>query len=537
MSAETTRPTPPPIRSRGQQALSSLIRIYLQVRATRHVIEGPETSLSGDEFSRLLQAVTASLAYEAATPRRFVALALPNSPTSVLLLFARLNAGAVPIPIPPMPDRTLIEHLLRHYPSLTVALPRKAPLAAGDVVVWGEASLRCRAVVDLPDLKVVLCSTQRPYAPTAVTGPRAVPDDLALVVCTSGSTGAPKGVMVSYDNLLFCSASIASYLDLRASDRIAVAAPFSFDYALYQIFLAVMCGGVLQVPRLGPTRDSLFSDIWKLAPTVVPLQPHLMERLLSDAVERPPLDGVRLITSTGGPFPQHCIPTIGRLFPRATIVSMYGLTECKRVAYLPPEEFVRRPASVGVPIPGTAVSLTPVSDETAAAFGVAHPADEHVGELHTHGPHVTLGYWEHPEHPSFYLDDHGRPSLRSGDLFRRDRSGFLYFVGRLDGQIKVKGIRTGRLLIETQVSAWPEIAEAAVACTPSASDAAELGLYIVLRTDFPAPTLAEVRRRLAPHVSAYMLPTFVVPVSELPRTSNGKIDYHRIDGKREVTSA
>jgi acyl-CoA synthetase (AMP-forming)/AMP-acid ligase II len=211
------------------------------------------------------------------------------------------------------------------------------------------------------------------------------------------------------------------------------------------------------------------------------------------------------------------------LFPGARLYSMYGLTECKRCTYLPPEELRRRPGSVGIAIPGTEAYVV---DETGARADAGE-----VGELVIRGPHVMKGYWENAEATDRALKPGPFPwekVLYTGDLFRADADGFLYFVGRKDDIIKTRGEKVSPKEVENVLYALPGVSEAAVVGVPDPI----LGMAIrAIVVGDGRLTAQDVVRHCARHLEDYMVPKEVEFRSELPKSDNGKI------ARREIAAA
>jgi acyl-CoA synthetase (AMP-forming)/AMP-acid ligase II len=227
---------------------------------------------------------------------------------------------------------------------------------------------------------------------------------------------------------------------------------------------------------------------------------------------------MRYMTNTAAALPVEHIRRLRALFARVRLYSMYGLTECKRVSYLPPEELDRRPASVGKAIPNCEVFI--VDEEGRRA------APGQAGELVIRGPNVMQGYWNAPEltartfRPGFYPDDR---LLYTGDLFRMDADGFLYFLGRKDDMIKTKGERVSPREIENALCAMEGIAEAAVIGVPDEVFGEAVEAFVVLKPGIQI-TEKSVRKHCAGQLEPFLVPRRVKILSELPRTPNGKVD-------------
>jgi len=185
-----------------------------------------------------------------------------------------------------------------------------------------------------------------------------IPIDLAALIYTSGSTGNPKGVMLTHQNMVFAAGSIAEYLRLDVSDRIANVLPLAFDYGLYQLLMSVLVGATLIVERSFVYPVPVLRRVIEQEITVFPIVPTIGATLLS--LHRSggwTFPSVRRVTNTAAALPPEFIQRLTTVFPNALIFAMYGLTECKRVSYLEPERVLEKPTSVGKAIPGTEVFL------------------------------------------------------------------------------------------------------------------------------------------------------------------------------------
>ncbi|RKZ09191.1 AMP-dependent synthetase, partial [bacterium] len=215
--------------------------------------------------------------------------------------------------------------------------------------------------------------------------------DLASLIYTSGSTGNPKGVMMTHQNMVAASTSITTYLENREDDIILNVLPLSFDYGLYQVIMAAQFGGTVVLEKSFLYPYAVIKLLKEEKATGLPIVPTISAILLQmKELKNENFDQLRYITNTAAALPVKHIIGLKELFPTATIYSMYGLTECKRVSYLPPEELDRRPTSVGKGMPNEQVYL--VDDE-----GVQITEPGVIGELVVRGANVMKGYWENPE--------------------------------------------------------------------------------------------------------------------------------------------
>jgi acyl-CoA synthetase (AMP-forming)/AMP-acid ligase II len=226
---------------------------------------------------------------------------------------------------------------------------------------------------------------------------------------------------------------------------------------------------------------------------------------------------LRYITNTAAALPPAHIARLQALFPTARLYSMYGVTECKRCTYLPPDELKRRPGSVGIAIPGTEAYVV---DEQGArvAPGV-------VGELVIRGAHVMKGYWNDPQATARALrfgPFEWEKVLHTGDLFRADADGFLYFVARKDDIIKTRGEKVSPKEVENALYALPGIREAAVVGVPDPVLGRALKAVVAIEPQANL-TAQDVIRHCARHLEDFMVPKLVEFRDALPKTESGKI--------------
>jgi acyl-CoA synthetase (AMP-forming)/AMP-acid ligase II len=251
---------------------------------------------------------------------------------------------------------------------------------------------------------------------------------------------------------------------------------------------------------------------------VLPGVPTIFSTILSMApYDDLDLSNIRTVTNTAAALPPAHIRRLMELLPQARIFSMYGLTECTRVSYLDPDRLVEKISSVGKAIPNTEVYL--IDDE-----GTRVPPGG-TGQLVVRGASVMRGYWRKPEETARFLQEGEIPGelvLHSGDQFRTDEEGYLYFVGRADDIFKCKGEKVSPKEIEVVLYELEEVAEAAVVGVPDELDGTAIKAIVV-----PSGTgvLDEnlVRRHCRSRVENFMVPKFIEIRSALPKTESGKI--------------
>ncbi len=454
-----------------------------------------------------------------------VAIFLPNCPEVVIAIFAILKAGAVFSIIHHGTKADKLAYILNDCRAKAlVAQARQAQLLSeiSRRVLSLELVITCGAVEEeegeelppsRPSFEEIL-DTYPDHQP-----PRTGIDvDLAALVYTSGSTGRPKGVMSTHLNVIAASTSITQYLENVPPDIILNVLPLSFDYGLYQVLMAFQTGATLILERGFVYPYAVVNLLEKERVTGFPGVPTIFARLLSiKDLKARDLSALRYITNTGAALPVSHIRQLRETFPHTKIYSMYGLAECKRASYLPPEEIDRRPTSVGKAMPNTEVYIINEKGERV------RPGE--IGELVVRGSHVMQGYWEMPEEtertyrPGPYP---GERVLYTGDLFTLDEEGFLYFKGRRDDLIKSRGEKVYPREVENVLYSMEGVLEAAVIGVPDAILGQAIKAVIVPHNGARLSE-REVIGFCARRLEDFMVPAIVEFRTELPKTTSGKI--------------
>lgn len=362
---------------------------------------------------------------------------------------------------------------------------------------------------------------------------RSIGEDLAAILYTSGSTGSPKGVMLSHRNLIAGTRIVRTYLGIAAEDRILSILPFSFDYGLNQLLTAVEQGACI-VPFTFRFGDEIVSALEKHEITGLAGVPSLwaiLTRAAPSLASKPPRK-LRYITNSGGAVPSDTVGRLRELLPDTSVFLMYGLTEAFRSTYLPSEEIDRRPTSIGKAIPECEIIL--VDDE-----GVPVPPGT-PGILVHRGPTVSLGYWRRPEETARVLrpnplrsaTEGGDVVCYSGDLVVQDEEGFFYFVGREDGMIKSSGYRISPTEVEEVLMATGLFSQLAVIGLPDPVAGQRVhAVAVPLRGDVDIQTAMQ---RCASELPSHMVPRRIELVESLPTSPNGKVDYKALVQERSA---
>ncbi|KVQ59230.1 acyl-CoA ligase (AMP-forming), exosortase A system-associated [Burkholderia territorii] len=356
------------------------------------------------------------------------------------------------------------------------------------------------------------------HASTSAT----VDTDLAAILYTSGSTGLPKGVMLSHRNLLEGAWSVAHYLNHSASDRILAVLPLSFDAGFSQLTSAWAAGATVVLINYLTPQDVIDACANERITAITGVPPLWMQ-LARAAWPEPARRTLRYFANTGGKLPAPVLQQLRALFPQAKPYLMYGLTEAFRSTFLDPSEIDRRPDSIGKAVPNARIMV--VRDDGSPC------GPDETGELVHIGACVTLGYWNDATRtaqryrPSPELKPGGAPRDRavwSGDLVRQDADGFLYFVARNDAQIKSSGYRISPEEIEEVVHDSGLVTEAVAFGIPDDERGEAVILLVVpATTDFDAQAL---HAWCVEHLPRYMVPHRMVVRETVPRNPNGKFD-------------
>ncbi len=342
--------------------------------------------------------------------------------------------------------------------------------------------------------------------------------DLAAIIYTSGSTGEPKGVMLTHRNMLTAATSISTYLRMVEDDVVMNVLPLAFDYGLYQLLLTTRVGARLVLERSFAFPARVLTKLVQEGVTGFPGVPTIFSILAEmKGLWGQDFSRLRFVTNTAAALSLKHIRMLKELFPHSRIYSMYGLTECKRCTYLPPEDLERKPTSVGIPIPNTEVWVV---DENGQRL---EPGQ--IGQLVVRGATVMRGYWEKPEATAERLKPgplQGELVLYTGDLCRLDEEGYVYFVARMDDIIKSRGEKVAPKEVESTLMNIPGVKESAVIGVPDPTLGQAVKAFVVLEQ---GATLTEkdLQRECLRSLEPYAVPRYIELVPSLPKTSTGKI--------------
>ncbi|HTL48280.1 MAG TPA: AMP-binding protein [Verrucomicrobiae bacterium] len=346
-------------------------------------------------------------------------------------------------------------------------------------------------------------------------------NDLASIIYTSGSTGFPKGVMLTHHNVCLAAHSGAKHLRNESGDVLMGVLPLSFDYGLFQLTSAFKMTGTLVLKKFISAEDLLETARREKVDGIAGIPTILIPLAESRALNKIALRHLRYITNSGGKLPVKYFRKLRKALPRVKIFSMYGFTEAFRAAYLEPEELDRRPESIGKAVPNARIY---VLDANGKECGPGQ-----TGELVQAGPLVSRGYWKNPEATAAKIkqnplhNDYDDPVCYSGDFVKKDKDGFLYFIGRKDQMLKCSGYRVSPDEIEAILHRHPQIRSAAASGIPDERLGHRIRVAAVLKSGAslkPEDLLAYCRRAMP----SYMVPSEIRILDKLPLTAHGKIN-------------
>jgi amino acid adenylation domain-containing protein len=375
---------------------------------------------------------------------------------------------------------------------------------------------------------------QQPSTPPDV---RTIDADLAYLLYTSGSTGVPKGVMLSHRNALaFVDWAVRTF-EVHDEDRLSSHAPLHFDLSIFDLYAAAMATATMVMV---PPRASVFPreavrfmadqriSVWYSVPSILSMI------VLRGGLEPGILPTLRTILFAGEVFPTKYLRTLMHALPHVRFANLYGPTETNVCTWYevtdPPE------GDEGIPI-GRAID----GDETIVVDPDGRPvAPGTPGDLYVRGATVMQGYWGDDERTADtlisnpWLPQLGDPVYRTGDLVCELPDGNLRFLGRRDAQIKSRGYRIELGDIESALHAHPEVVECAAVAVPDELVTNRIHAHVVTRSD--GIELIELAQHCADRLPAYMIPESFALHDALPRTSTGKLDRRALQSDAATAS-
>ncbi|MEH1031901.1 amino acid adenylation domain-containing protein [Micromonospora profundi] len=488
----------------GAGTLSELIARQATLTPTAIAVSGDTERLDYAELDRRANQLGRHLAELGVGPESLVAVNLDRGVDLVVALLGVWRAGAAYLPLDPTHPAERRRRLL-------------ADSGAG--VLLTRDALRDEATPD----RVVCLDTDRARiaaCPDTAAVPSPDPDSVAYAIYTSGSTGHPKGVLITHRGIGNRVTWTIREHDLGPGDRVLQKTSVSFDAAGWEFFAPLASGGTVVLAPDGAHRDpaALVAAVVRHRITVLQGVPSVFARLV-DQPGWADCTSLRLVFSAGEPLHADLCRRL-TVTPDVRVWNTYGPTECAIDVTAHPVDTTQSagPVPIGRPLPGVRVQVLG-ADRRPVPVGV-------VGELYIGGANLGRGYLHRPDLTAdrFVPDEYGPPGARlyrTGDQvrWRADRS--LEFVGRVDHQLKVNGVRIEPAEVEAVLAAHPDVQAAVVVGHTDPAGRRQLAAYVAGRRSLDPATL---RAFCVGRLPEALVPAVFQPVAEFPLTASGKID-------------
>jgi acyl-CoA synthetase (AMP-forming)/AMP-acid ligase II len=481
-----------------------------------------------------VDALVAGLAGEGLAAGDRVGLCMGNSPEYVLAYFAVLNAGAVVVPISDQMngrglatilndcqasllfiDQTVLSSILEGIPEIPSL--RRVIVVKKGIFTEKEAEERVdKFPVEHPgflELGQVLKESEGKRVPHPIHE-----QELAMILYTSGTTGSPKGVMLTNRNLVENADSIVRSLRLTSDEKTMVVLPFYYSYGNSLLTTHAKVGGSLLIERNFVYPNAVLERMVREDATGFAGVPSTFAILLNrSGIRNYAFPKLRYVTQAGGAMPPNHAQELVQILPGAEIFIMYGQTEASpRLTCLDSADLLRKPGSIGKPIPGVNITVRG-GDSTPCA-------PKEVGEIVAEGNNIMKGYWGDPDETAKVLRDDG---LHTGDMAWMDEEGYLFIAGRKSQMIKSGGHRISPKEIEEAILELPAVHEVAVVGVEDEILGESITAFVVPKEQCVIDS-QDVQRHCTERLSVYQVPRKVLFLRELPKTATGKVKKHEL---------
>jgi long-chain acyl-CoA synthetase len=452
-----------------------------------------------------------------------IALILGNSPHFVIGLYGAMKAGATVIPINPIytPDEIgyivnngdakaiiTLDLLVPVVEKMNPHLPKIEHVIICETSEGKERGIDVTNLTIYPNMKSftdVLISGEKSFE-----GPILLDDDVAVILYTSGTTGKPKGAMLTHKNLYSNAKDTAEYLKISVDDRVIATLPMFHVFCLTVALNAPLMNGgtIIIVPKFSPAE--IFRVAREYKATVFAGVPTMYNFLYQFPEGKPDdLSTLRLCISGGASMPVALLKNFERKF-RVMISEGYGLSEASPVTCFNPLDRPRKPGSIGT-------SIVNVENKVVNELGEELPPGE-VGELIVRGPNVMKGYYKMPEETAHTIRNGW---LYTGDLAKMDEEGYFYIVDRKKDMIIVGGYNVYPREVEEVLYSHPDIVEAAVVGVPDPNFGEAVKCFVVSKNkELTEEALIQYCQE---HLAKYKVPSSIEFLEELPKNTTGKI--------------
>ncbi|GGG23394.1 long-chain-fatty-acid--CoA ligase [Lysinibacillus alkalisoli] len=452
-----------------------------------------------------------------------VALLLGNTPHFIVGLYATMRLGATAIPINPIYTPNEIAYIVNNGDvKMVIALDMLIPLITEGQTLFPkvERYVICETTPDVQDkfhalpeevkAKSTLFMPMLQQAQQAWPAEAVAPDDTAVILYTSGTTGVPKGAMLTHENMYSNARDIGAYLLYTSEDKVIATLPVFHVFALTVVVNAPLISGatVLLVPKFSPA--GIFELAREQGATVfagVPTMYNFLYQLPDSNPED--FSTIRVSISGGASLPVSLLHNFENKF-NVRVSEGYGLSEASPVTCFNPLNRERKAGSIGM-------SINNVENKVVDENGEEVPVGE-VGELIVRGPNVMKGYYKMPEDTAVALRDGW---LYTGDLARMDEEAYFYIVDRKKDMIIVGGYNVYPREVEEVFYAHPAVVEAAVVGYPDPDFGEAVHAYVVVKDK--TVTAEDLMAYCKEHLAKYRVPKEIELIDELPKNTTGKI--------------
>jgi amino acid adenylation domain-containing protein len=511
---------------------------YLEASASRYadrvaVVDSCGGSITYAELNRRADALAGTLFARGVKRGDRVGMVVPKGIEAVVSMFGIMKAGAAYVPVDYSSPAKRVRRILTdcrvravivNSTCLDVVPEEDGDLSLAVVIVVGKDSAAGKRSGAISFAKALEKSKRAPDHERS-------PADLAYILYTSGSTGMPKGVMITHGNAMsfieWCSLAFTP----TEHDRVSNHAPFYFDSSVFDIYLAIKHGGSLYLvsEALGRNPRELARFISANKLTVWSSTPSALMMLIHfGSLDTHDMSHLRLVTFGGEVFPLKHLRELRRHWTSPDFINLYGPTEITTActfARIPKAISTSRLSPYPIGFPCSHCRALVLDDQGREVV------PGHEGLLHISGPSVFIGYWNRPEDTAAaFRELQGVRWYNTGDIVKWDgREGFTY-VGRNDGMVKRRGFRIELGEIENALYQHSRFLEAAVVSVPDADEGVKILAFLSCPEGEP-PSTIDLKTFCADRLPAYMIPDRFLFVERLPRTSTDKVDYMSLKGQ------
>ncbi|KFG70099.1 dicarboxylate--CoA ligase PimA [Microvirga sp. BSC39] len=513
--------------------LPKLLDDAVEAYGDRSAIEYRDRHISYAEIGRQADAFAAALLRSAIDATGAVALYLPNTPYHPYCFFGAAKAGIRLAHLSPLDAERELAHKLHDSGARILVTTNLASMLAmalklldaghvdllivGEDTVWGPCPAPVMPIPERSDVITFEAFTRDAAAPAQ--WPAITPDDIALLQYTGGTTGTPKGAILTHGNL---TAAVAMYeawfgpqLNTRPGEqKVICALPLFHIFALTTILLRQIKNGNEILLRLRFDPETTLRDIEVKRATAFPGVPTMWIALANHpGIENRDFSSVIHLSSGGAPLPVE----VGERFHRLTgqrLLGGWGMTETSPAGTNLPLKGPPKPGSIGIPMPGVELDIVSL-DEPRRVLGVRE-----TGELRVRGLNVSRGYWNKPKETAEAFTPDG---FLTGDIGYRDEDGYFFIVDRRKDMIISGGFNVYPQMIEQAVYEHPQVEEALVIGIPDTYRGEAAKVFVKLKNNAPGFTLEDLQAFLADKIGKHEMPAALEIREALPRTSVGKL--------------